>query len=307
MIKINNKAMFVICVIFVVLLQSSSVSARNEQKLVCGNLTLGSISVSRINLAVKEIDIEIHLLSIYVNGSFSMTVWYPSRGGGIFSEEDAPIKDSPPWHQFNMTEWPIRSLSIKTIPLEINIFPFESYEAEIIFGFNTTKINPNIQFDPWLSSDLAQEGRWIVTARFGNTSNVSLKLRGNEELIKYRGLKWFLSLFITLGHPAPYILKMLIPTWGPLVFIILMLFLQFKVTRLRLDRSDHVVMFIGVAVFALGQALTIRELTPPELTLPEAATFILTIVYVMILFYVIKRGFYLHEMTPKGTACTRLF
>ena len=85
---------------------------------------------------------------------------------------------------------------------------------------------------------------------------------------------------------------MFIPTWGPLILICLLMFVQFVPIRKKLGKGDHVVMLVAAAIFGLTASYTVREFTPPELTLAEASLFGLSLIYVIILMFIIHGGHY---------------
>lgn len=255
------------------------------------------MGVTRINLAVKEVDVQFGQIRISANRSFAVAIWSPShlyRGFVPMNAEGKPVQNSPDWHDYEFADWRLRSLVLRTVGLpwvDVNAFPFERYETEVIFGFNVTGISArDATLSPWLSADLSEQGKWNVTAHFENVTQPLLKLPGQKTYIETKGIVSFFSLIIQLAHPSAYSLKMTIPTWGPLVFLLTLFMIQFRFVRRQLQRKDHVSMFIGATVFALGQAMLMRDVTPPELTLAELATFAFTMLYVGALALVISQG-----------------
>ena len=86
---------------------------------------------------------------------------------------------------------------------------------------------------------------------------------------------------------------MIIPTWGPIIIMLLVIVFQFWPLKRKMDRNDHITMFLAFSIFMLSTSFAIREMTPPELTWPELLSFLLVIVYMMILFLVIYKKLYL--------------
>jgi hypothetical protein len=206
-----------------------------------------------------------------------------------------PVSNSTSWNEWNFPpEWPLRSLVLETMPPDVpNTFPFESYQTEIIFGFNVTGISiSEVPVTAVLPLDLAEQGRWNVTARVENTTQHCQKLAGQEEYIKKNGVVSFFSLVVELWHTRAYSLKMTVPTWGPIAFVFMMSYLQFCPLRRRIGRSDHISFFVAVAIFLLGSTIVIREFTPPELTLAELFGLVMTFVYTIVLVIIIYRRNY---------------
>jgi len=172
----------------------------------------------------------------------------------------------------------------------LNPFPFESYETEILFAFNVTGMHVSVGFvpRPILSPDLEQEGIWNFTVRTSKAEGPAPKWQDSERITEEKNLRSFFTLSIVLSHPLPYRLKMTIPAWGTLVFLILLSLVQFLVVQARLSTGDNIALFIGAAVLVLGQSLSMREVTPPELTLPEFLSFSFTIGYLILLALVIR-------------------
>lgn len=83
---------------------------------------------------------------------------------------------------------------------------------------------------------------------------------------------------------------MFLPTWGPNIFTIVAFAAQFSLLRNRMRRSDHISMFVAIAIFTLGTSFTIREMTPPELTITELLSFLLVALYSIALYITIYRG-----------------
>jgi len=279
-------------------------NASIDTKVKQGKLTIDGVYVTRINLAVKEIDVTIGLLDVSVNGSFTMAIWAPYRTrrenteyGGTITITGKPVPDSPPWHQFQQgnLEW-LRFLRIKTTGfsfLGMNGFPYEVYQSEVIIGFNVSNVKAEVR-NYGVSYDLEQQGMWNASSRIENTTYPLQKLRGNEYYINENGIVKFLSLIITIQHPQGYQEKMLIPTWGPLALIIIVIIAQLILAK-RLSKSDHVTILVAVAIFGLTTYYTVREVTPPELTLSEFFLFAVSIIYVILWALIIGVGWYQKE------------
>jgi hypothetical protein len=257
-----------------------------------------------------------------------MIAWIPWKEGHTFEGTVTPVPESPPWHESRLNEMPMKNLKVKTVPSMIselpgaNPFPFERYETELIFGFNATGMMVSTGFKPraWLSWDLEQGGVWNASVRVNVTDPSSVtEWDGAEDLVRSQNLTSFFSVVISLSHLPSYVYKMVVPTWGPFVFLFTLLVMQFRVVRRQLRRGDHVGMFIGASVFTLGQALMMREVTPPELTLAELATFTLAMIYLIALVVVIGRRSHApdadgptslpsnhHESNPLAIAVTAL-
>lgn len=127
---------------------------------------------------------------------------------------------------------------------------------------------------------------------FENTSNSTIsKLEKTSSVtIERYGLKSYISLFIRIQHPSEFQLKMTIPTYGPIVFILIIGLAQFVILRMKMNRGDHLRMYLATALFALGTSFTVREMTPPELTWPELLLFLIAIMYSLVLIVIIYRG-----------------
>lgn len=249
-----------------------------------GSLSFGLI-VTRVNLGVKQIDVRLLGLNASADRSFRMMVFL-APGSYIRCEGvTVPGRNSYQWFS---QDFGISSAILKTVPLGLNIFPFESYEAETIFGFNVTGITTGRPWTSFLSYDLEQQGSWIVEAKVGPTNDTDTKLTAHRPAIEDNKLVYFRSLIIRLSHPDSYRRKMLVPAWGPILFALTLMGAQFGILRKKLEKSDHVALFVGVAVFNLGQTIAIRELTPPELTVPEFITFFLVLFYVALLTLAIR-------------------
>jgi hypothetical protein len=255
------------------------------------------VNVTRINLAVKELDLYIPHAKVSANRSFEVAIWYASHERGFFPSMSfgKPVSNSTSWNEWDFPpEWPLRSLVLETMPLLIlNTFPFEGYQTEIIFGFNITGISiSKAPVTAVLPLDLAEQGRWNVAAHVENTTQYWQKLAGQEEYIKMNGVVSFFSLVVELWHPWAYSLKMLVPTWGPIAFVAMMFGLQFFWLRKRIGRSDHISFFVAVVIFQLGSTIVIRDFTPPELTWAELLGLAAAFIYAMMLATIIHRGDY---------------
>jgi len=276
-------------------LQPLPASAMQESSGTAGDFLCDHVVVNRINLALKEISLLIDVYAV-VNSSFLMIVWIPRVGGYSFSAEGIQIQDSPVRHGYHLKELPIDRVAVKTVGdslpafLGLNPFPFEGYETEFLFAFNVTGIHLSTGFvpRPILSQDLEQEGIWNLTVQTREAEGPASKWQDSERVAGEKNLRSFFTLSIVLSHPLPYRLKMTIPAWGTFVFLILLSLVQFWVVRARLSTGDNVALFIGAAVLVLGQSLSMREVTPPELTLPEFLSFSFTIGYLILLALVIR-------------------
>jgi len=72
---------------------------------------------------------------------------------------------------------------------------------------------------------------------------------------------------------------MFIPTWRLAFFIIIVIIVQLILLRNKLGKNEHVSMFTAVAIFVLSIVFSIREMTPPELTLVEPLNFVSVLIY----------------------------
>jgi hypothetical protein len=255
------------------------------------------VNVTRINLAVKELDLYIPYAKVSANRSFEVAIWYVSHERGFFPSMSfgKPVSNSTSWNEWDFPpEWPLKSLVLETMPPDVpNTFPFESYQTEIIFGFNVTGISiSEVPVTTVLPLDLAEQGRWNVKARVENTTQHCQKLAGQEDYIKKNGVVSFFSLVVELWHTCAYSSKMIVPTWGPIAFVFMMSYLQFCPLRRRIGRSDHISFFVAVAIFLLGSTIVTREFTPPELTLAELFGLVMTFVYTIVLVIIIYRRNY---------------
>jgi len=167
----------------------------------------------------------------------------------------------------------------------LNTFPFEQYKTEIIFGISIPNVTAN-KPDSYLPWELEQQGYWVVDAWVANTSHSKIANLNstNALLIKEYKLRSFISLFIQLSHPENYMWKMAVSTWGPMGFTLMILIAQFVFLRKKMKRSDHISMFVAVSIFTLSTSFIIREMSPPELTLPELASLSIAVVYSLFLF-----------------------
>jgi len=128
---------------------------------------------------------------------------------------------------------------------------------------------------------------WVANTSFTEIANLNAT---HASTIRNYRLQSFISLFIQLRHPEEYNWKMAIPTWGTIGFAGLVLIAQFVFLRRKMKRGDHINMFVAVSIFTLGASFVIREMSPPELTLPELASFAIAIVYSLCLFATIYSG-----------------
>jgi len=146
------------------------------------------------NLAVKEINVVIDSLAVDVNGPFNMTMWAPLRTGGSPFVARGNLT-SGSWYEVRKTGWEyLRHLTIKT-NYWLNMFPYEFYETEIIFGFSVDEINYSSISRPYLSWGLEQQGYWTVNVTIRKTSDQKIaeikdKLLGAIERF---GVKSFVS------------------------------------------------------------------------------------------------------------------
>jgi len=265
---------------------------RAESQSAPGLFQIEGVIVTGINLDVKTVDLHIGYLFALVNHPFEVAVWYASyeRGFVPMAVYGEPIPNSSPGHRWIFYDWLPRSVAFTTIgllPIDVNQFPFESYHAEIIFGFNVTGVTatnnvPGVS----VSLDLSAQGKWNAAAHIENTTQARLRLPGQDQYIKTHGIVRFFSLIVELSHPQGYSRKMSIPTWGPIVFISVLFLFQFLKPR-RFGRSDHVSFFVAVAVFMLGSTIVTRDFTPPELTLAECLDLVMVSFYMLVLMFVI--------------------
>jgi len=252
-----------------------------------GRLRIIGVTINRMNLALKEFDLEIGILNFEANGPFNFSIWAPFRGGGpTYVGNGTPI-DSSSWYEYRLSQWKwLRFVSLNTVGLwGINTFPFEAYRTEIIFGFSVSNVTPDVR-DSYLSWELEQQGYWVAQAWATNTSSSEIAALNatHASRIEQYNLKSFISLFIQLSHPIGYIWKMVIPTWGPVVFTLIVLIAQFSILRKKMKRGDHISMFVAVSIFSLSTSFVIRETSPPELTFPEMLSFLIALCYSLLLF-----------------------
>jgi len=252
-----------------------------------GVVRITGVKINRINLALKEVDIEIGILNFEANGPFNFSIWAPFREGGpTYVGIGTPINSSS-WYEYRRSQWEwLRFLSINTIGLwGINTFPFEAYGTEIVFGFSISNVTSEVR-DSHLSWELEQQGHWVAQAWVTSTSSSEIAALNatHASRIEQYNLKSFISLFIQLNHPMGYIWKMWIPTWGPVVFSLIVLTAQFSALRKKMKRGDHISMFVAVSIFSLGASFVIRETSPPELTFPEMLNFLIALCYSLLLF-----------------------
>lgn len=281
------KTRIAVSLILVAMIVPFQSNAKQIQKLGdSGYFHVHGISIQAINLAAKEITIEVSF-GANVNGPFNMTWWPPGVGWRIARGAQ---KNNSIRHEYEQWQLEWKRVTIYS-DTWINMFPYEVYQTEIVFGLSAVDIE-YYSSGCWLSVELEREGHWEVDGNLQETSagktqeiNDSYSRRKIEEL----GLKSFLSLIIQLRHPPGFSSKMLIPTWGPIVFILTTLMLQLILGR-RIGRGEHVSIFTAITVFALGTTFSIREMTPPELTCAELANFILSLVYMLALFVTIYAG-----------------
>jgi hypothetical protein len=266
-------------------------------------LEIGAVNVTRINLALKEVDLRIGYLRASVSRPFEVAIWSASYGRGFLpmSAFGKPISNFTSWHEWDFSDWPPRSLVLRTIgplplPIEVNQFPCEGYQTEIIFGFNVTGIiQTQGPLDTSLSLDLSEQGTWSATAHIENSTQPPqslLKLPVQRGYIHDHGIVSFYSLTVELMHPLAYSIKMAIPTWGPIAFVSMIFLVQFCPLRRRIGRSDHISFFVAVVIFQLGSTIVTREFTPPELTLAELVGLVATFLYAAALACVIYRRSY---------------
>ena len=297
--KILNRITLPVFITFTILLpllrSAPCENFQNQTTTNSGFLSVRGISINRINLALKEIDIEISILRIEANGPFNFSLWAPFRRGGSVLLGNGTPTEYPPWHEFVRSQWKwLRFISIESIGLYgLNTFPFEQYKTEIVFGISVRNITAT-SYDSYVSWELEQQGYWAIDAWVANTSYSKIaKLNATYALhIRKHKLHSFISLFIQLRHPEEYKWKMAIPTWGPIGFALTVLIAQFIFLRRKMKRSDHITMFVAVSIFSLGTSFVIREMSPPELTFPELASFVIAIVYSLLLFATIYSGSY---------------
>jgi len=253
-------------------------------------LEIDAVNVTRINIAVKEVDHRIGYLKALASRPFEVAIWSASHGRGFLPMRafGRPVSNSTSWQEWDFSDWPPRSLVLETIgplplPIEVNQFPWEGYQTEIIFGFNVTGISATKGLlDTSLSLDLSEQGIWNATAHIENSTQPPqslLKLPVQRDYINDHGIVAFYSLIVELIHPLAYSTKMAIPTWGPIAFVSMMSLVQFIPLRRRIGRSDHISFFVAVAIFLLGSTIVTRDFTPPELTLAEMLGLIATFLY----------------------------
>ena len=253
---------------------------------VSGEIGTTSILVDKINPAVKEIDIQVVYLRVVANGSFSMLLWLPGRyGEAILAPESQPVVGSYPWHELRLASLPLKFLKVSTIGLlGMNDFPFERYEAELVLGFNASIVKwaePRSSLSP----DLEQLGIWNVSATIEKSPGPFSKWPGSEDTAKRLGLTSFLSLFVILQHPSSYRELMFLPAWGPLIFLVVVVVVDFLVVGRRLPkkyRKYRVPIAVAVSIGVLRQAVEMGQFTPPELTLPQLLTFLSPAAYVVL-------------------------
>lgn len=291
--------MSAICAIILVLaLQYPLIAGENEWNVSQGDFVLSQVEVNRINLALKEIDIVIHLY-VVANASFSIAAWVPSQERLAFWTEGAPVPNSPPWHDRRL-DFPMDHLSVTTIghtlPIAfgINQFPFEGYKAEIVFGFNITLLKISTVNEPrsTLSSDLEQEGVWSIALQLESNPGSLSKSHDFEQVVERHDLKSFVSLSITLSHPSAYVSRMLVPTWGPFIALVVVAVVDFLVVGTRLPkkyRKYRVSIAATVSIGVLRQAVEMGQFTPPDLTLPQLLTFLSPVVYVALSLILLAR------------------
>jgi hypothetical protein len=294
------KTVSVLCALVLVLaLQYPLASAETEYNVSEGDFVLSQVEVNRVNLALKEIDIVVDAY-VVINSSFLMVAWIPWREGGTFLAEGTPVQNSTPWHEYHLRQMPMKRLVVTTTGhgfpsiLGVNTFPFEAYETEMFLGFNATAVRVSTGNEPraTLSPDLEQEGKWNVTTEVKECSGPFSKWPGSERIAEAKSLKSFLMVSVTISHPDAYVSKMSVPVWGPIVFLLALIVIQFGFIRRKLRRAEHVGMFIGASVLALGQTLSMRDVTPPELTLAELINFSLVMIYLLMLALVMKRQYH---------------
>jgi hypothetical protein len=262
--------------------QCPLISASDKGVSAKGDFVCDHVVVKKINLALKEVDL---IVDVYVvaNSSFLMATWVPWKEGGTFWAEGVPVANSSFWHDYHMRDMPMNRLIITTkwnslpVFLGLNPFPLESYETRISFGFNITNVKPNLSWEtrPTLSSDLEEPGVWNVAVRVSESGIPNTP--DAEGTIAAKGLKSFVTVSIMLSHTAPYIWKMLIPTWGPLGFLC-SVFATHLLIRRRLGQEYQVaIAVVTAAVSAAGivftTSLRIGEFTASDLALSEVLTF----------------------------------
>lgn len=145
--KVNNSLFLLLLTLVVTLILLSPMLCQAEvqqTKNPTGYLKISRISVERINLAVKEIDVKVSILEADVNCPFNITIWKPVS----YSAHGKPDPIDPSWYYFREEDWLLRSVPVKTIGfLGVNTFPYEYYETEIIFGFSITRCKEYNTFD----------------------------------------------------------------------------------------------------------------------------------------------------------------
>jgi hypothetical protein len=292
------------CLLLALLLASCGLglsTAPAQTQTVQGRLEIDAVNVTRINLALKEVDLRIGYLRALVSRPFEVAIWSASHERGFLPMRafGKPVSNSTSWHEWDFSDWPPRSLVLRTIgplPIEVNQFPCEGYQTEIIFGFNVTGISATQgPLETSLSLDLSEQGTWNAIAHIESTTQPPqplLKLPVQRDYINEHGIVSFYSLIVELRHPSAYSIKMAVPTWGPFGFVSMMFWLQFFPLRRRIDRSDHISFFVAVAIFMLGFTIVTRDFTPPELTLAELSGLVAAFLYAARLACVIYRGDY---------------
>ena len=282
------KAGLFIVLILSLAFQCPLISASDEGDSTQGDFVCDHVVVEKINLSLKEVDLSVDVY-VVANSSFLMGVWVPWKEGGTFWALGVPVENSPHWHEYHLREMPMNRLTITTVwntlPvfLGLNPFPFESYNAEIVFGFNITdvRVSPSFKPRPTLSPDLEEGGVWNVTLQVKESGSPNTLDAGR--VVTEKGLKSFVTLSIMLSHPPPYVWRMLIPTWGPLIFLGSVFIAQLLIRR-KLGREYQAAIAVVTASMSAAGVVLIPSLgmgasTVPDLTLSQVLTFGSVVIY----------------------------
>jgi len=252
-------------------------------------LWITGVNISRINLNTQEIDVEIQNLKAFSNQRFVMIMSRPYLDRRSSEDVGIGFYKNESIYQFTTSTWPWKSIAIWTVPNAINLFPFEYYETEIIFGFSSTDVRTELVFQPFFSRYLEQEGQWKVRGWIENTRDLHLKWPALEkEKEKYSNFS-FRSLIIQLSHPFGYIVRMFLSSWGAFLLSISIVISQFKFLGSKISRTDHITMFAGVSIFNAAQVLAVLQVTPPQLTAIQLSYLFLSFAHLCLLVRSIRK------------------